>query len=188
MNTTTPLLSHRSQRGAALIVSLVLLMVMTILALSMSQTTRMHERMAGNARDYDVAFQAAESALRSAEAEIRNSPAKPDLCPKPTPDKTSCMAVERGSLAVDNVNLRSVDKDWWEKNAKPYGDASKELPGVALDPLYVAEKVGTHKIDGLAIGRGQPAERDFYKITANAFGAGESTRVILESVVADEPR
>jgi type IV pilus assembly protein PilX len=188
MNTIQARSNARSQHGAALVVSLIMLLIMTILALSMSQTTRMHERMAGNSRDYDLAFQAGESALRSAEAEIRGLPDKPDLCPTSTAAKDSCHAVEKGGLLIENIDLREENEDWWKDNAKPYGTPAQELTDVARDPFYVAEKVGTHKIDGLAIGRGQPPERDFYKITANAVGRGETTRVIVESVVAAEPR
>src|SRR5262245_18937624 len=65
--------SRATQGGAVLVVSLLLLLVMTVLALGASQATRMQERMAGNARDYDLAFQSAESGLRTCERLI-NAP------------------------------------------------------------------------------------------------------------------
>ncbi|HSH29209.1 MAG TPA: PilX N-terminal domain-containing pilus assembly protein [Thiohalobacter sp.] len=58
------------QRGAALIVSLLLLLIMTLLGVSAMQTTTLQERMAGNTRDRAVALQAAEYALRDAETVI----------------------------------------------------------------------------------------------------------------------
>ena len=57
----------RSQRGAVLIVALVLLLVLTILGTAGIQDTAMEERMAGNFRDHSAAMQAAESALRAGE-------------------------------------------------------------------------------------------------------------------------
>lgn len=53
--------------GLALFISLVMLLILTILGVSAVQTTSMQERMARNARDTSMAFQAAESALRDAE-------------------------------------------------------------------------------------------------------------------------
>ena len=60
----------RSQAGAVLIVSLVLLLVLTILGVSGVQNTTMEERMAGNYRDRFSAFQAAEAALRVGERAV----------------------------------------------------------------------------------------------------------------------
>ncbi|MDO9227269.1 MAG: PilX N-terminal domain-containing pilus assembly protein [Pseudomonadota bacterium] len=61
------------QSGAALITSLVFLTVLTILGMSTLGTALLESRMAGNARDRNLAFQAAESALRDAERYIRFS-------------------------------------------------------------------------------------------------------------------
>lgn len=57
----------RSQRGATLMVSLVILSVMTIVGVSTMQSATLQERMASNARQKLVARSAAESALRVAE-------------------------------------------------------------------------------------------------------------------------
>ena len=70
-------LMARRQRGAALVVSLLLLLVLTILAIGASQTTRLQERMAGNMRDIDRACQGSEAGLRDAEEYIATTPALP---------------------------------------------------------------------------------------------------------------
>lgn len=56
---------RRDQHGATLIVLLIMLMVITLLALSTIRSTTLDEKMAGNARDRDKAFQAAEAAVQS---------------------------------------------------------------------------------------------------------------------------
>lgn len=61
------------QRGAALITSLIFLTVLTILGMSTLGTALLESRMAGNARDRNIAFQAAEIGLRDAELFIRDS-------------------------------------------------------------------------------------------------------------------
>ena len=63
-------LNLRAQRGAVLIVALVLLLVLTILGTAGIRDTTMEERMAGNFRDYSAALEAAETALRIGEDAI----------------------------------------------------------------------------------------------------------------------
>lgn len=58
--------AHR-QRGAVLVISLVILLVITTLAVGSMQNTMLEEKMAGNISDRNLAFQSAESAVREAE-------------------------------------------------------------------------------------------------------------------------
>ncbi len=62
----TKLHNQDSQRGAALIVGLVLLMVVTILAVSGMSTATTELAIARNAQNYENAFQAAETGLEQA--------------------------------------------------------------------------------------------------------------------------
>jgi type IV pilus assembly protein PilX len=59
-----------SQHGAALVVVLILLLVMTLLGLASLRGTLMEERMSGSLYDRNLSFQAAEAALREAEVRI----------------------------------------------------------------------------------------------------------------------
>lgn len=61
-----------NESGAALIVSLAFLVVITIIAVAGMRSTMMQERMAGNTRDRNLAFQAAESGIREAEVFIES--------------------------------------------------------------------------------------------------------------------
>lgn len=56
------------QRGVALIVVLILLLIMTLLGLASLRGTIMEERMSSNLYDRSVSFQAVEAALRQGEA------------------------------------------------------------------------------------------------------------------------
>ena len=71
-------MTHRAtpcshQRGAVLLISLMILLVMTVIGISAMSTTTMEEKMAGNNQQRQQAFQGAESALRDAEAWLTNS-------------------------------------------------------------------------------------------------------------------
>jgi len=59
------------QSGAVLIVSIIMLLLLTLIGASSIQTSSLEEKMAGNLRDRNIAFQAAESAIRDAEQDIR---------------------------------------------------------------------------------------------------------------------
>ena len=58
------------QRGAILVVTLMFLLVITMLAITSVQVSTSEERMSGNLKDWNIAMQAAESALRDAEFDI----------------------------------------------------------------------------------------------------------------------
>ena len=59
--------SRHNQNGVALILSLVLLIAVTLLTLASMRTSSVEFGMAGNLRESDTAFNAAEAGLRSAE-------------------------------------------------------------------------------------------------------------------------
>lgn len=61
------------QRGASLVVVLILLLIMTLLGLAVLRGTLLEERMSANMYDRSLAFQQAESALREAEDQVRNA-------------------------------------------------------------------------------------------------------------------
>lgn len=60
------------QRGAALILSLLMLLILTLLAVSSMQGTIMQERMVSGAREGMASLEIAESGLRDAEAALEN--------------------------------------------------------------------------------------------------------------------
>ena len=65
---------HKREQGSILFVALILLIILTLLAFTALRTATMQERMAGNARDRAIAFQAAEAALRGAEKYLASNP------------------------------------------------------------------------------------------------------------------
>ena len=75
------------ERGSILIVSLGLLAILTLIGLSGANTTTLEERMSGNFRDQQVAFQSAEAVLADAESWIEAN----DLATITGPD-TACIA------------------------------------------------------------------------------------------------
>lgn len=64
-----------TQRGFALIVSMIVLLVMTVLVINAVRNTSLNEKMSGNYMDRTRAFQAAEQGLRQGEAALAS-----DIC------------------------------------------------------------------------------------------------------------
>ncbi|MGD8589131.1 MAG: PilX N-terminal domain-containing pilus assembly protein, partial [Chromatiales bacterium] len=104
------------QQGSVLIVSLILLLVMTLLGLSAMQSSLMEETMAGNVKDRNLAFQAAEAALRDADAWLYSLPRAPQT--PEVPETISCEPL-LPPAPFENVyapgtlcDVDSVDYDW----------------------------------------------------------------------------
>jgi type IV pilus assembly protein PilX len=162
-----------AQRGAALVVALIMLLVMTVLGITAMQVTRMEERMAGNSRDINLAFQGAEAGLRDAEGRIAAMTTRPGSC-----GSAPCAIWRRNVLPPD---VRDQLLAWWTTNGTEYGVAgTRELTEVTRDPLVVTESLGFVP-DSLSIGHGPPEGRDFYKISANSSGASNTATAVLES-------
>lgn len=68
---------QRRQAGVALITGLIFLVMLTLIALAAMQSTTLEERMAGNARSRDLAFQGAEAAVRAAEVVLSGASLPP---------------------------------------------------------------------------------------------------------------
>jgi type IV pilus assembly protein PilX len=62
--------SRQRQSGVVMAVSLILLLVITLIAVSSMRGTMLEEKMAGNSLDRNLAFQSTESAIREAEISI----------------------------------------------------------------------------------------------------------------------
>ncbi len=166
-----------AQRGAALIMTLLFLMVLTVLAVSGAKNTTIQEKMSGSVRDLNVAFNAAESGLIAGE----NWVATQTIFPVPTTD---------GSSGVWDYN--SVDPDtgnsigWWNESARHaswWQNNSTELTtlvGVAEGPRYVVEEIDFVP-DSLVQGVNNPPGRYFHRVTARGWGGSDKTKAMVQS-------
>ena len=174
------------QRGLSLITTLLFMVAALVLGVSVMGVNVMQERMLGNAKDRDLAFQAAEAALRDAEFDIglniTQASAFADtcaagLCTTPTQRTT-----------VSNLPVHAQAGFSWtlaDGKVRRYGQftAQPALTGVVSPPVYVIENLGTL---GDEVGQGGNEEavnpRHTYRITARAFGARPETVVMLQSI------
>lgn len=120
------------QRGVVLAVVLILLLVMTLLAIASLSGTLMEERMSTAQFDRNMAFQAAEAAMREAEEVARGKPALPangcndGLCARPDPTN----AAER---------QRWNNAGFWNDGSGNWAEADVEIHDLAAQPRYIIE-------------------------------------------------
>ena len=172
-----------------LIVSMLLLLVITVLALGASQSTRLQERMAGSQRNYDLAFQAAEAGLRAGERMV--DPASMTAPPLPCAAVTDppCRVYERGYLdsIVSYEDQAYQKREWWTERAQSYSATSNLISGAAgeglakQDPQFYIEEL-QEVPDALSVPpTGPPPSRVYYRIIARGEGGTENAQVVLHS-------
>ncbi len=167
------------QTGAALIVSLIILVLMTLLGLSSIRTSSLEEKMTTNLRDQELAFQAAEIALRDAEKRISALVAEPIATQDGSNENT--WATNAMDSTPSNATPWWMERDeaWWNAN----GVASVNVANVATPPRYVIEKLVFDK-DSEIVGSNSPIEGlIYYRITARGTGGSDQARVLLQSTV-----
>ncbi len=161
------------QGGAALIVALIFLLVMTVIGTTAMRAATMQERMAGNIRDVNLAFQAAEGALREAEDFLLNVAMLPNF---------------NDSNGFYEVNS-PVRPDWRADPLAAGGGGFIEyggtIAGAARPPRYFIEQLSavTVRPAGTETETGTPLEEIFYfRVTAVGFGGDETTSAVLSTV------
>jgi type IV pilus assembly protein PilX len=126
----------RRQRGVALVVSLILLLVATIIGLAASRGTLLQERMSANSFDRSLAFQRAESALRAAEAAITTNYLITAL------GGEDCSAV--GCALVPTETWSGGTNTTWKDVATVYDVNDSNTPGI---PQFYIQYMGAGSAD-----------------------------------------
>jgi type IV pilus assembly protein PilX len=183
------------QSGAVLIISLIMLLLLTIIASVGLQNSGLEEKMAGNLRDRNLAFQAAEAGLRDAEFDISNlnfNNTKHSNTPRI--NGLSSFVADCGASTSSNANddglcyngaagyttapIESTVNMYPSVNTgKPsvgYGSFTNApaLPNLSAQPRYI--------IEGFRFRTPGKGVEFFYRITVRAQGVNENTVVWLQ--------
>lgn len=204
--------SHNRQQGAALIVGLIMLLLLTLIGVAGMKDTLLQQKMVANSKDREVALQAAEAALQAAEMSLRLPLAELPMTGAGLYDLTN---MSTKTMFESQRQASSSEAAFWQawnwgSNARTY---SLSLNGVAAgnSPQYVVEKL---PIGGMAVvppgesaggGGGGGATQNLecealdvsacvevgnavgtvldYRITARAVGSTTDAVVILQSTM-----
>ena len=191
---------HR-QRGASLIVSLLMLVAVLLLGISAAQLSLQGEKASRNDRDRQIAFQAAEAALQDAEMDIENSPDAKSRSTLFSENPVIANFIDGCGAGDSNVNLGLcttaspgsspvwLTVDFTDAGASttksvPFGNFTGQtmqtgkgsLPSKL--PRYIIEVLGYNAAGAVTDAE---SKKYFYRITAMGFGVRESTQVVLQA-------
>jgi len=171
--------SFGKQRGVVLVIALVLLFTLTLIAVSSMGTSRLEQKMTANMRDRQVAFQAAEAALREGERFVQdNALIEANFDAACTGGQCLCTSTMVGGCTIEYWTDTGLNV-WSTAKHKTY---SGTLIG-AQPALFIVEFLGqTCDPVTFAATPGCLATDPFmYRITALGFGQTADARVTLQS-------
>ncbi len=170
---------QKKQRGVVLAISLIVLVLITVLAMSGMRSTIMEERMASNSRNSNLAFQRAETALRSAEAALDAAAnAVPTAKSEANGQANNIAGFAPGSCLVGLNSLDFHAAGTWGAlpPAVPAVPCTVGVPGLdASKHRYFIEYFYGIKPAASVIG---PC---FYRVTARGYGDNQNSYATLQS-------
>jgi type IV pilus assembly protein PilX len=199
----------RQQSGVALIISMLLLAAMTMISVISMQNTVLEEKMSGNTRDRQLAFEAAEAAIRAGERYVQvtsfDNTQYTDTC-------TNGFCTRREDDAnYDNedgpLDANWVDQRWeldgsldvWAEGSGRHRVYNVDFAESYKPPRYIIEFAGYIPIDPSTPTTTTPPEwyespqvagtagwqaewSEMYRITALGFGGTPNARVMLQTL------
>lgn len=170
----------RHQSGVVLAISLIVLMLLAIIGVSATHSTVVEEKMLGNARARNLAFQAAESTLLAGEQSLHTT--------------TAAFNCQHGLYKQQDIDCDGIKENqaiWespgvWGDDAKSIkyavsGDAkSLDLGYLKASPRYIIEELGLVCPPG-EICTSSSALKKYYRVTARATGSTPDSVVMLQS-------
>lgn len=167
-------IAHKKQSGAVLIISLIFLIVLTILAVASTKSALFQERISGNSRNLNIAFQAAEAGLRLGEDKIAKK-----------------------NFSVSDIGGHELTPQTLSSGTPPIFDTPDKFTGgkfyllqkatyptiaVTKDVKYAVVKRPVSIDPGGLRGTGTPRKvKNSYHIYSRGYGADGRTQVIVTS-------
>jgi type IV pilus assembly protein PilX len=168
----------RKQEGVVLFMSLVMLLMLTVLGISSVQTTTLQQRMARNANDSNIAFNAAESALRDGEDLLEGLNSMVDFNAGTANDNGYYREVAPGPVP----NWKALD---WTLVAG-HREAETAITGVASQPKYIVEHVrgviseeDALNLDNIGQDTGS-GRTQVFRVTARGTGGTDTAQVMIQ--------
>ncbi|MBN8767000.1 MAG: hypothetical protein J0I76_11815 [Thiobacillus sp.] len=183
---TMPTQTLSSQNGAALITGLIFLVVLTLISLSAIKSTSLEERMAGNARDQDVAFEAAEAGIRDAMKYIASAGLSPASA-----FASGCSA----GLCLNDPTTPvwtsiTSNNQWTSNKTKAYTGAALKFDATNLptQPRYIIELIPNNVPafgSSASTGKGNTSGAQLlpFRITARGWGMTGQTQATVQATV-----
>lgn len=194
-NTLTGIPTSDGQRGSALFIVLMVMIVVAFLVVTAAQSYNTEQRISANESDRKLALSLAEAALREGEFQVL------DLEYTADSKVTFSANCEKGLCTAVNVRTNNANEEYFDNivvQGKPTVEAvkrscpansAKNSTGLCIDNKGMEYKKGTagvskmprYIIEYLGVKNGQ----NVYRVTAKAWGKNANTVVVLQSYVGN---
>lgn len=172
---TNNISTYSKQSGIVLVVSLVMLLLLTIIGLTGVQVTSLEEKMAGNSKDQNLAFQVAEAAIRAGEANIESIVALP------------AFNGSNGLYGSDDGTYDFDSSSAWSTSSSIEFDSGFSY--ITTQPRYYIKHLSTSEdsSSGASINVGGYGETtagtavSYFTITSRGTGGRDSSQIFLQS-------
>ncbi len=141
---STKLTRPAHQRGAALLIGLVLIVVLILLSLSYTQSAIIQQRLAGNYKDISLAFQSSEAGARWGSAWLQSLGG--GTLSRPFPCQSNCDNTSRVWLVGQYPSHPEPGDTFWA-SARIYGvdpaddiNLGQHVPLVSSQPRFIMEE------------------------------------------------
>lgn len=165
------------QGGMVLVVSLIILVIVTLIAITSLRVTILEERMAGNTRDRQLAFEAAEYALREAQ-NVLSAPVLPQFTSSGGSTGGYYIGLNTNPSGNGDISYWSTTHNW-TANSVAAANVAGILAG-QVQPRYVIEEFPAISCDGYSKKWPPPPPRNVYRVTARGTGRTADAVVILQ--------
>jgi len=187
---------RKNQDGAALVLALILLAVLTVFAISSINISSTEEVMTRNTTSYKIALSSAEASLKDGIEAVVDSATPSIECTNLSDTSVACGASQYYKLDTGAVNIdpASESNSFWNNRASEIQSVSDaQLAAISGDSNNIPQRIVTkRRVPGsgaLDTGRGGSIQQALFEVTALGRDKnGKSEIVIRKSIVRNEAK
>lgn len=181
----------RRASGSALAICLIFLLLVTILGMSVIKTTTLQDKMAANTRDKDLAFQAAEAALKAAEAVLSSKPYSVADFSADCDGGLCAMPAAGAAVRWEDPNICGSGKPIWSCAKSSAVSDKVDAKIHAQQPRYFVELLDLidTRDDLNMVNIGEAILGDIigiFRVTAIGYGGSANATVVLQTTFATD--
>ncbi|QTR46887.1 hypothetical protein J9253_02765 [Thiothrix litoralis] len=177
---------RQPQQGATLVFSLIFLLMVTVMSLASIQGVKLQQSMATNLNDRELAFQAAEAALRSVETILESTATTLSTINCSLGSNITCPPVPVNTFLNDNAGWANIPDDFRTNIATTVGVPQYhiQLLGSGVSRSNIGQDNNLNNTQ-YGVNNGVPTEQ-FYRVTVRSSNPGISTGraiVVLQTTI-----
>ncbi|HFC3364692.1 TPA: PilX N-terminal domain-containing pilus assembly protein [Neisseria gonorrhoeae] len=194
-NTLTGIPTSDGQRGSALFIVLMVMIVVAFLVVTAAQSYNTEQRISANESDRKLALSLAEAALREGEFQVLDLEYTADSkvtfsenCEKGLCTSVNVRTNNGNEEAFGNIVVQGTPTVEAVKRSCP-AKSGKNSTGLCIDNQGVEYKKGTASVSKMPRYiieyLGEKNNQNIYRVTAKAWGKNANTVVVLQSYVGN---